>query len=95
MNATVEIDKLGRLVVPKKMRDALRLRAGDKLVIQCQNEVLKLERELKPRGLYEDGGWLVYDSGGPAISVEDGLRFLEDEREDRISYLAGSDLGGR
>jgi AbrB family looped-hinge helix DNA binding protein len=79
----VEIDKAGRIVVPKKMREAMRLRAGDKLSIQCNGSTLIMDAETKPRGLYEDRGWLVYDSGGPSVSNEDIRRVIEEQREER------------
>jgi AbrB family looped-hinge helix DNA binding protein len=42
MNAIVEIDKAGRIVVPKKLRDDLHLIPGTRL---------RIERERRPAGL--------------------------------------------
>ena len=86
MTATVEIDKLGRLVVPKKMRDALHLRPGDKLSIEIEEDHLKLEPQRPGKGLYcKDGLW-VYDSGVP-MTEEESLRLVDDAREERIQML--------
>jgi AbrB family looped-hinge helix DNA binding protein len=86
MRATVEIDKSGRLVVPKKMRDALHLRLGDKLDLEMDGETMTLAPQRVGRGLYEEGGWLVYDSGVP-ITVEQSLRLVQDSREERHNFL--------
>ncbi len=86
MIATVEIDKLGRLVVPKKIREALHLRAGDKLDVELEGDKLTLAPKRAGRGLYEKNGWLVYDSGVP-MSAEESLRLVDDMREERIASL--------
>lgn len=88
MNATVDIDKAGRIVVPKKMRDAMHLRAGDRLSVECTGESLVFAPEAKSRGLYRDRGWLVYDSG-VSLSTEESLRMIDDEREARMRFLSG------
>jgi hypothetical protein len=41
------------------------------------------------KGLYEKGGWLVYDSGVP-MSVEQSLRLVDEAREERDKFLLGS-----
>jgi AbrB family looped-hinge helix DNA binding protein len=42
MNAIVEIDKAGRIVVPKKMRDALHLKPGTQLTVERRGDNLIL-----------------------------------------------------
>ena len=44
MSTTVEIDKAGRVVVPKKFRDALHLTPGTRLKIDRTGDTLTLER---------------------------------------------------
>lgn len=89
MNATVEIDKAGRLVVPKKIRDVLHLRPGDKLDVQVDGDRMTMAHHRAGKGLYEKGGWLVYDSGVP-MSVEQSLRLVDEAREERDKFLLGS-----
>lgn len=65
MNASVTIDKAGRIVVPKAVREALHLQAGDALVLEFNGEriVLSLARE-EIRIRREQGLW-VFRSGRP------------------------------
>jgi AbrB family looped-hinge helix DNA binding protein len=89
MNATVEIDKAGRIVVPKKMRDSLHLRPGERLSVVCNVDSITIARERKPRGLYEKGGWLVYDGGGPTVTTGEVNRWIDADREERIKHILG------
>ncbi len=88
MNATVEIDKAGRVVVPKKIRDLMHLRPGDKLDVQIDGEKITMAHHRVGKGLYEKDGWLVYDSGVP-MSIEESLRLVDEAREDRDAFLLG------
>lgn len=92
MNATVEIDKVGRLVVPKKVRDALHLRPGDKLEMNLEGETMTLAPKRTGKGLYEKDGWLIYDSGIP-MSVEESLQLVDGGREDRVAMLLEQMIG--
>jgi len=85
MNAIAEIDKAGRVVVPKKMRDVLHLRAGTRLHLRQVGETIVIEPESKPRGLYMKKGTLVYDAGpGPATDV---VEWVAEDREARLKHL--------
>ncbi len=86
MNAIAEIDKSGRLVVPKKMRDALRLVPGTRLSLKTEGERIVVQTEAKPRGLYRKDGMLVYD-GGPL--PPNHVDWLDQAREERTEMLVG------
>jgi AbrB family looped-hinge helix DNA binding protein len=81
MNAIAEIDKAGRVVVPKKLREALHLVPGTRLSLRLDGERLLIEPESKPRGLYMDRGTLVYDAGpGPATDAVDEIAKTREAR---------------
>jgi AbrB family looped-hinge helix DNA binding protein len=87
MNATVEIDKAGRFVVPKKMRDALHLVPGTRVSVQRQGASILLQAESKPRGLYFKNGVPVYEFGRPL--PKDHVDWVEQGRDQRSEELMG------
>jgi AbrB family looped-hinge helix DNA binding protein len=85
MNAVAEIDKAGRLVVPKKFRDVLHLRPGTRLHLRQEGETIVIQTESKPRGLYMKKGTLVYDAGpGPASDAVDEVARARNARMEAI-----------
>ncbi|MGA2569107.1 MAG: AbrB/MazE/SpoVT family DNA-binding domain-containing protein [Terracidiphilus sp.] len=91
MNAIVEIDRAGRIVVPKKFRDALRLTPGTRLKIERSGEHLVLEQDCpEPRLEMRDG--LLVMVGGPPLTVEDVNEVIRqgyEERHKRIMEGSG------
>lgn len=85
VNAITEIDKAGRVVVPKKFRDLLHLRPGTRLHLRQEGETIVIEPESKPRGLYMKKGTLVHDAGpGPATDAMDEIARVRDARMEAI-----------
>src|ERR1700722_15198671 len=64
MSTIVEIDKAGRIVVPKKLRDALHLTPGTRLRIERSGEWLMLMPSAP-------GAQLVIENGTPLIFPAD------------------------
>jgi AbrB family looped-hinge helix DNA binding protein len=90
MNAIAEIDKAGRLVVPKKLRDALHLVPGTRLTLHQEGEEIILRQEATPRGLYMKNGTWVYDAGiPPAEEVRD---WIEADRDARMQSILGDTI---
>jgi AbrB family looped-hinge helix DNA binding protein len=87
MNAITEIDKAGRLVVPKKMRDALHLVPGTRLTLIQKGNAIVVQTEAKPRGLYRENGILVFDSGQAV--PPDSVDWLKADREERMDKVEG------
>ncbi len=102
MNAIVEIDRAGRIVVPKKFRDALQLKPGTRLRAERHGDSLTLTAaEPEAQLVIENGTPLIFsvDRSQPQkITVEmvnESIAQMRLERERRILGLdAGIDLEG-
>ncbi len=87
MITTLTIDKAGRVVLPKPVRDELELRAGDSLELESSEEGIVLRpargtaRMRRKRGV-----WVVADSGEPlpANIVAETIRRVRREREKQV-----------
>jgi AbrB family looped-hinge helix DNA binding protein len=91
MSTIVEIDKAGRIVIPKKMRDAMGLTPGTRLRIEQDSAELRLEPDFQESRLEMRDGLLVM-VGGPPVSVEDvnqAIRQGYEERNRRIMEGSG------
>ena len=82
---TVTIDKAGRLVVPKPVRDRLGLQAGVELELTEVQDGLLLRPNAREPSLIEIEGVWVHQ-GEPQGQV-DATAFIKQEREDRIRHL--------
>jgi len=83
---TLRIDKAGRVILPKPVRDRLGLREGTALEMQeTQDGVILKAVENRPAMTRRDGLW-IYTGELPAGF--DTVQAIRDDREDRIRGLA-------
>jgi len=83
MNARITLDKAGRIVLPKPLRNELQLEPGDALEVECSGEEITLRPARGQAQLRKKHGVWVY-SAGEALSsaaVEKTLRRVRQERE--------------
>ena len=81
----LRIDKAGRLVVPKPLRERLGFKPDTELEAVEQPEGVLLKRvEQRPSMVKVDGLWVHQGSAEPGANWE---RMLEDVREERIESV--------
>jgi len=89
MNTTVTIDKAGRVVIPKEVRDELRLEAGDTLTLESEGERVTLRPTHGTPLQKERGVWVFH--GGKRLSLDEANQLVRDAREQRDRQNAGED----
>ena len=98
-SVTVEIDKAGRIVIPKKMRDAFDLHAGVRLTIERSGEKMTLTPNVTEAELViENGTPLVYPADrkqAPILTLEMVNEIVAQGRRDRERHMMGLDAEAR
>ena len=83
MNATITVDKAGRVVLPKAVRDELELTAGDSLQLESSGDAIVLRPVRGNAAMRQKEGIWVFRTDEPvsAESVNETIRQLREERE--------------
>lgn len=91
----VTIDKAGRLVIPKKIRDRAHIKPGMKLDIRVDNGVVEIEPAPSQVTLKREGRFLVAVAppGTPPMTVEDVERIRQEIYRERERAILGLDPG--
>lgn len=89
MNAKVTLDKAGRVVIPKSLRDELRLAPGDSLALESDGERVTLRPVRSGSALRKEHGIWVF-RGGKKLSSAETDRALESLRQARARHVRGS-----
>jgi len=90
MNTRLIVDKAGRIVIPKRLREALQLEAGDALEMESAGEQITLRPVRGTGPLTKEHGVWVFHSGQPLpASVTDEM--LQRIREERDLASLGKD----
>ena len=86
MTTTVTIDKAGRIVLPKPVRDKFRLSPGDSLELEISEGRIILRPARGKGRMYKKQGVWVLNSGVPlsAATVERTRHKIQRERERRF-----------
>ena len=82
MNTTITIDKAGRVVIPKEVRDELRLEPGDTLALESEGERVTLRPVHGGSPLQKEHGVWVFRGGTP-LSLDEANQILRETREER------------
>ena len=90
MNTTVTLDKAGRVVIPKTLRDELHLEAGDSMALECEGQSVTLRPLRSAAPLKKVRGVWVFH-GSRKIAAADTDRVLERFRADRDRENRGLD----
>ena len=89
MTTRVTIDKAGRVVIPKEIRDELHLEAGDSLQLERSGDAIRLRLVQKAASLQEEQGFWVYRTGRSLRDISI-LDWIEKGREERDRQIVGS-----
>lgn len=84
---TLKVDKAGRIVLPKRVRDRFHLHPGSDLTLEEGPDALLLRPVQRRASLVDRKGILVHL--GQAPPRFDWSRLVEDERDDRLRDVAG------
>lgn len=85
MNAKVTIDKAGRVVLPKSIREGLRIGPGDTLEIETEGDRLVISPvRIRPGLQKEQGVWVYRSSAQANISIPD---LIDQQRDQRTHEL--------
>ena len=83
MSSKVTLDKAGRVVLPKTLRDELRLSPGDTLDLTVKGDEVTLRPRRGATPLQKERGVWVFRTGEPltAGETEETLRNIRAERQ--------------
>jgi AbrB family looped-hinge helix DNA binding protein len=90
MNTRLVIDKAGRVVIPKPLREELHLQAGDALEMESSGEQITLRPVRGTGPLTKEHGVWVFHAGQPlpASATDEMLQQIREER-DRVNLGKG------
>ena len=86
MTDTIPIDKAGRVVLPKALRERFRLRPGSLLAVEVKDDHLLLRPIDQEPVLVDEGGWLIHR--GCAVDPEGLTEAVDRHRKHRLEDLS-------
>lgn len=89
MSYTVSMDKSGRIVIPKEVRERLGANEATRFDLDIMLDRIELtpkeDARPKPQVVEKDGVWVVTGTGKPSMSIVEAIR---KDREERMEFLA-------
>jgi AbrB family looped-hinge helix DNA binding protein len=85
MNTRLNMDRAGRVVLPKPIRDRLQLEPGQSLEIESFEDHIVLRPVREHATMRKEQGVWVFDTGEPltASAVRETIQKVREERSDR------------
>jgi AbrB family looped-hinge helix DNA binding protein len=91
MLAMLMMDKAGRFVLPKPVRDEMHLLPGDELEMESSEDKVVLRPRRGTKGLHKkEGIWVFSSRAGVPISAETTDGILQEIRRERELSLLGN-----
>jgi AbrB family looped-hinge helix DNA binding protein len=90
MSDTITMDNVGRIVLPKALRERFRLKGGAKLRLETVGDHLELrplEDEVPPQ-LVKKRGLLVVRATGEPCDAQEAIRDDRADRDERIEVIS-------
>jgi len=84
----ITLDRMGRIVVPKAIRDRFALKPGDELELSMEPDGIRLRPAVLASPFSEEGGLLVCSSEVPPAVWDIGA-FLDEQRTVRSTETGG------
>lgn len=92
MKYTISMDKAGRIVIPKEVRERLGADESTRFDLDIVLNRIELtpqaSREMEPQMMENEGVWVVTGTGEPAMRIVDAIR---EDRDDRKEHLRGAE----
>jgi AbrB family looped-hinge helix DNA binding protein len=85
------IDKAGRIVVPKALRERLHLLPGTEVSIEEEDGHLRIQRVDREGRLRRINGRLVFTGGDPNINLVEAIEASRGSRDSKLLGLTPSD----
>jgi AbrB family looped-hinge helix DNA binding protein len=82
------IDRSGRVVIPKEIRQRAGLTPGTELDIRLDNDVVEISQPSPQGRVIERDGFLLWESSEP-LKGNDVLDAIHKDREDRMQEILG------
>jgi AbrB family looped-hinge helix DNA binding protein len=84
MATKISIDKAGRVVLPKSLREKMRVEAGDDLLVETEGDRITLRPIRQEALLKKELGIWVYQGESSSTSIPE---LIDAEREKRVREL--------